>query len=211
MDVTSVLNSIKTAADALEEKPRLESRISELSREVDSLAAHNAGLESNIINYKSTIDSLNEKVRSLEVERDQAQFRTLELEDAHSNLARTLRSIGVDIGNAVLAIDPPKPEPVPEPVAIADAPVSVGQPAQEWSGSPDPQSPDTHWLNDATGQRVPASPAPSAPTPETPTLKYTGLTWSQAREKYGNVGPDAVTYVQSVWLENGGTMENWHK
>lgn len=181
MDVSSVLNSIKTAADALEEKPRLESRISELSREVDALAAHNAGLESNIINYKSTIDSLNEKVRSLEVERDQAQFRVETMEKHYHNLAAAIQFAADELALSNRSLYPPAPEPTPKPVAVADAPVTEGQPA-----SP-----------------------PFAPTPETPTMKYTGLTWSQAREKYGN-GVDGVTYRQDVWLDNGGTEENWH-
>lgn len=44
----------------------------------------------------------------------------------------------------------------------------------EWSGSPDPDSPDTHWIDDATGERVDAvtgerTPPPCAPGRHTDT------------------------------------------
>lgn len=186
--VNDVLSAIRSASEALEREPALNAQITSLKQEVDRHAAHNAGLESNIISYKSTIESLNERVRSLEVERDQAQFRTLELEDSFASLRE---AIGHANQNACQQMDKLFPRP-PEPVAEQSSPVAEPHPFEGSGGG----------MSQPIGEQVPASP-PSTPNPEssstsqpTPTAdpvgftglseadvkppgKYEGLTWSQ--------------------------------
>ena len=117
--VQDILSSITTAAQALEEKPRLESRIAELERSLNSSQEHNQGLEQNIANYKSQIEQLNSKVRSLEVERDQAQFRTLELEDTIHKALEGINATRSIVDRMRTELDPPKPQPEPQVVEQA--------------------------------------------------------------------------------------------
>lgn len=39
-------------------------------------------------------------------------------------------------------------------------PLPTVGPLAQWSGSPDPNDPDNFWIDDATGQRIPAQPEP---------------------------------------------------
>src|SRR5258706_9012077 len=82
-----------------------------LSRAQDTIAAR----ETAIISYKQQIDDLHAKVRSLEVERDDASFRVLEAEDTAHSILTQARNAQATLAEVIAKLDPPKPEPVKEP------------------------------------------------------------------------------------------------
>lgn len=180
--VQDILSSITTAAQALEEKPRLESRIAELERSLNSSQEHNQGLEQNIANYKSQIDQLNDKVRSLEVERDQAQFRILELEDANHRAVQTMREGHDKLLIALGLIDPPKPEPEPQVVEQA------------------PQAEPS--LEEAIAYGFPSDAGPTSPVDPTPTKSFEPAPGPYKGKTYMSV-PGYVSRWD--WYEGGGT------
>lgn len=116
LDVHSVLTSIKEAADAYERLPQLETQISDLNLDLAKAQGHAMGLESNIIGYKSQIEELNAKVRSLEVERDDASFRALEADDNAHNILTLVQNAASALDQVIEKLDPPKPLLDPMPV-----------------------------------------------------------------------------------------------
>src|SRR6266576_986253 len=86
----------------------------ELSQAKDTIAAR----ETAIISYKQQIEDLHTKVRSLEVERDDASFRVLEAEDTAHSILTQARNAQATLAEVISKLDPPKPEPVKEPEPI---------------------------------------------------------------------------------------------
>ncbi len=83
----------------------------DLSRAQDTIAAR----ETAIISYKQQIEDLHAKVRSLEVERDDASFRVLEAEDTAHSILTQARNAQATLAEVISKLDPPKPELVKEP------------------------------------------------------------------------------------------------
>src|SRR5258707_6209315 len=116
--VANFVHDLVAMAKAMEENPVLQDQIEVLNTKLDSAQAHNQQLELNILSYKQQIDDLQAKVRSLEVERDDASFRTMEVEDKLNSTLTDLSSI-LTIGERIYTrLAPPKPEPAVEPEPI---------------------------------------------------------------------------------------------
>lgn len=124
MNITELMKELAAGQEARERIPTLEKSMADIIAASDKLATHNQALETNIIGYKQSISDLTAKVRSLEVERDDAGFRELEAADKLNTLLQAVRGAWVDVNNAAVAVDPPKPEPTPLPL-VPDAPVSL--------------------------------------------------------------------------------------
>lgn len=128
LSVSDLMRELQAGEEARAAIPRLESAAAEYLRQMNAAQAHNGALESNIANYKLTIADLNAKIARLEVERDDAGFRELETQDKLNVLLNVIRSVQHDVGEAVLHIDPPKPEPVAQqPVQDAAVPMTEAQ------------------------------------------------------------------------------------
>ena len=113
--VGNFVTDLVEMARAMEELPRVQADLDRVSCQRNEAQAHSQQLEMNIIGYKDEITALHAKVRSLEVERDDASFRTLEAEDdIHTTLA-SLETIEGVVAKLKLILDPPKPQPEPEP------------------------------------------------------------------------------------------------
>src|SRR6266403_5592227 len=95
----------------------------DLSHAQDTIAAR----ETAIISYKQQIEDLHAKVRSLEVERDDASFRVLEAEDTAHSILTQARNAQATLAEVISKLDPPKPQPEPEP--FPQAAPSEPQPA----------------------------------------------------------------------------------
>src|SRR6266404_7716803 len=95
----------------------------DLSQAQDTIAAR----ETAIISYKQQIEDLHAKVRSLEVERDDASFRVLEAEDTAHSILTQARNAQATLAEVISKLDPPKPQPEPEP--FPQAAPSEPQPA----------------------------------------------------------------------------------
>lgn len=116
--VGNFVQDLVEMAKAVETVPILQGELETTKQKLDEAERHNQGLEQNIISYKSQIEDLQSKVRSLEVERDDASFRVLESED----LAHKALSFAKQAESAAAAVmsllDPPKPEPELQPQAV---------------------------------------------------------------------------------------------
>ncbi len=114
--VANFVHDLVAMAKAMEENPVLQDQIEALKAQLGQAQDHNAGLEVNIISYKQQIDDLQAKVRSLEVERDDASFRVLEAEDKAATLLYQAQTVRDTAQRMINLIQPPKPEPVVEQV-----------------------------------------------------------------------------------------------
>lgn len=114
--VSNFVHDLVAMAQATERLPQLEDEVATLYRRLQDAEAHNRGLELNIIGYKDQIDQLHSKVRSLEVERDEASFRVMEVETRAADAFAALDGIKAHFVNAMNALQPPKPEPVVEEI-----------------------------------------------------------------------------------------------
>src|SRR6266404_8854489 len=164
--VANFVHDLVAMAKAMEENPILQDQIEALKAQLGQAQNHNAGLEVNIISYKQQIDDLQAKVRSLEVERDDASFRTMEVEDKLNSTLVDLSSI-LRIGERIhTRLAPPEPEPIKEPEPVQAPTGEVLQPSHPFTpitggegvGSQiEPTSPD-----------APQGQSESPPTPTTP-------------------------------------------
>ena len=123
--VGNFIHDLVAMAQAMERVPQLESELDQIKADRDKAQSHSQALELHIIEYKATIDDLQSKVRSLEVERDDASFRTMEVEDTlHATLVQARQA--QDYINSVIAkLDPPKPEPEPVQEGVLEPVVST--------------------------------------------------------------------------------------
>lgn len=124
VNLSDLMKELQAGEEARAAVPALQSRIEDLSFQRDRAQKHNQGLEENIIDYKRAIDDLTSKVRSLEVERDDAGFRELEAQDKLNRLLEAARAAISNLWNDVTSIDPPAPTP-PAPSPVQDAPMPV--------------------------------------------------------------------------------------
>ena len=211
--VQDVLSAITEASAALNREPQLQSRIAELERSLNQSQSHAQELETRIIGYKSNIDHLNEKVRSLEVERDDMGFRELEASDKLDALRMVVNSF---MANAESHM--PKPvevkqdEPVIEPIPVASAATgSYSNPSPEPLQPPNPieatgqsesplsSSATTTKVSETAGAPVPATPSESAPS----TKPYEGKTHTEV------FGDHKYHISFSEWLAGGGSENGW--
>src|SRR6266446_7028382 len=146
----------------------------DLSHAQDTIAAR----ETAIISYKQQIEDLHARVRSLEVERDDASFRVLEAEDTAHSILTQARNAQATLAEVISKLDPPKPEPVKEPepalpqaihsefppqVDDPNLPVFHSDAAQGQSEASPTQAPTTQSGLGETPS--PVSPSPSEPFP----------------------------------------------
>src|SRR6266403_4405657 len=161
----------------------------DLSHAQDTIAAR----ETAIISYKQQIEDLHAKVRSLEVERDDASFRVLEAEDTAHSILTQARNAQATLAEVISKLDPPKPEPVKEPEPVlpqavpiqsyeeahppAFEPIPHGTGAGAWSGQGSPTPPDAPQgqseapptLAPTTPSGLGETPSPVSPSPSEPT------------------------------------------
>ena len=184
--VANFVHDLVAMAKAMEENPVLQEQIEALKAQLSQAQDHTAGLEVNIISYKQQIDDLQAKVRSLEVERDDASFRTMEVEDKLNTTLVDLSSI-LRIGERIhTRLAPPKPEPVIEPEAerIVD----------HYDGDKYTHSTTGDWTTPVDTGGVPAHPPAAEPNREG--LEYDKATDAWYPKAVETVPPD-VTQGQS--------------
>lgn len=112
--VGNFVQDLVEMAKAVEQVPILQAELNETVKGLENALSHNQGLESNIIGYKAQIEDLQAKVRSLEVERDDASFRVLEAEDITASVLNSAKVAQAGLDAIIAKLDPPKPQPEPE-------------------------------------------------------------------------------------------------
>lgn len=110
MSVTDIIAELSRTAELAAKVPDLERTTADLTHKVEQEQRHNQGLEENITSYKRQIEELTNKVRSLEVERDDYGFRQMQAEDTVEKLRKVLGNLTNEVGDALRASEKPKPE-----------------------------------------------------------------------------------------------------
>jgi len=128
--VGNFVRDLVEMAQATERVPQLEEEIASMRKALSEALDHNAGLEVNIISYKQQIDDLQAKVRSLEVERDDASFRVMEAEDVATSTLLKAKDAQVILNDLITKLEPPKPvlEPQALPSETVDQPSIYSDP-----------------------------------------------------------------------------------
>lgn len=138
--VHDIIAELNAGEEARRKVPELEAAIASMNGSVNTLSNHNQALELKCMDYRNEIDALRSKVRSLEVERDDAGFRELEATDKLATLLRVVRAATNNLDETADGFDPadslfekhyqervkregafheqasPKPEPVTVPI-----------------------------------------------------------------------------------------------
>jgi hypothetical protein len=118
-----LISSFRQAAEALEKLPQLQESHSQKEAALAQATEYNTHLLSTIETLTTSINELKGRVRSLEVERDDAGFRELEAKDKLEALLRTLSAVA---GTASAAVKEHTPQPeVIEPSAAAEVETKV--------------------------------------------------------------------------------------
>lgn len=199
--VNDFIGQIAEAYAALQAKPELEREIARLRDQHRADGDTIADLEFRIHAKNEELEAASNTRRSLEVERDQAQFQVLELEERLHNIANYIsdaRGILADVmdvpltkAKAQTVVEKPTP---PEPVHVEQSyPYSfVGQ-------SDTPLSATTHSDTTPSPVESPAHPTESAagsPDESAPKL----------RPYEGKFYHDMIDYIPRYqWIEGGGT------
>src|SRR5258708_26629461 len=104
-NISGFLNSIAEAKRAFDAEPEYQQRIAELERDKQRLGETVASRELRIHTLKQDQETLTQRLRSAEVERDDAGFRALEESDRVSNLLTLMRQFVSDGLKAISAIE----------------------------------------------------------------------------------------------------------
>ena len=104
-NISGFLNSIAEAKRAFDAEPEYQSRIAELERDKQRLGETVASRELRIHQLKQDQETLTQRLRSAEVERDDAGFRALEEADRVSALLTLMRQFVGDGLKAISAVE----------------------------------------------------------------------------------------------------------
>lgn len=113
-NINSFVGDLVAMAQAVEELPKVQAELDRAKKTIEEYAQSVQDRELAIFHYKLEIDGLNTKVRSLEVERDDASFRVLEAEDVAASTLTQARDMQASLVTLITRLDPPKPQPEPE-------------------------------------------------------------------------------------------------
>ena len=214
-DLVEMAKATEQLPQALADNERLKAALDASSQQVQDR-------ELAISRYKEEIESLQAKVRSLEVERDDASFRVMEAEDhAHATLA-TARAIQEHLNGMIGQLDPPKPQPEPvheavksieevqqEPVAPATEPVPV--PTDRSGDVPNWAGPQGQSVADPTATSSQPSMSHTASIAESGDTSPVHSDTPPPGRYSGKRYFDHPYYVSLAgWLAEGGTEEDYN-
>jgi len=105
-DFAAMIAAMNAGVQAQARVPELEAHVRDLQAKLDAAQAHNQGLEQNGAAYRVQIANLNDKVRSLVVERDDVSFREMETRDHLDRMLKVVRGIEQSLGDHADSLDP---------------------------------------------------------------------------------------------------------
>ena len=155
--MTSLVSDLVEMAKAVELLPQVQAELDRARETIDHRGQHIEQLELKAHAYKQEIETLHSTIRSLEVARDDAELRFLELDEHATAVTRSLRDMQVALGQAVVLLSPPKAHPEPEPINphANEPPLEVKKPqvgSEEWSRE---YNAETERMVSAQGQSEP--------------------------------------------------------
>lgn len=114
-NINSFVGDLVEMARAMEELPDVKAKLTSANSFIDDLAKTVQERELRIIELKAEIDRQAHAITTLEVARDDAELRFLEVEDASSKVTNSLRAMAASMGSCIDMLDPPKPQPAALP------------------------------------------------------------------------------------------------
>jgi hypothetical protein len=219
--VGNFVTDLVEMAKATERLPLVEQELEVAKATAEAMRVTVQTLELRAIDRKEEIDRLHARIRELEVSRDDAELRFLELDEKATIVTRRLGAImssfedaRLEVSTAIGFLSPPKPEPQPEPVAeVVQSIIEVEAPkpepvyVQEWQmdhtqgqsvADPIATDPSVGTQSQSVSSETVQPKVDASPSPERG--KYSGLRYY-----------DHQYYVPlSSWLAGGGTEEDYH-
>lgn len=176
------IGSLVEMAEAYRELPKVQAELSDARGELFKSREDVASREVHIIKLKAEIEQLQSTVRSLEVERDDAQFHALEADDRTQRALDFIKATFGNAGTLIQALEPPRATPAqpmdtpsamtmpvndPEPEGLhTTQPVGQSEPLPSASADTAPQNVNTEQSDAFSSATSPASEVASAhPTP----------------------------------------------
>jgi hypothetical protein len=223
---SNFIREIAEAYQALEILPQREERIRALEAQSIADGERIARLEKRLIDRHNEMETLQARIRSLEVERDDASFRELVAQDQAASAVGTLRTLFSNVGEALKALQPPEAmvterpleSSVPSPVEAA--PTGSSEPTPEGgepiiSGTPNIDSQTT--LGESAADPIMDAPTgaiqeSAGQSPVTHSDAGTTITESSPVKPHGPYHGlcyfDVPGYISlPEWIEGGGTQE----
>lgn len=199
--VSSFVHDLVTMAQATEQLPQLQAECERLKTEVEAYAQQVQRLELKLLARNDDIEGLNSRIRSLEVERDDASFRELEAidkVDAVKNVVESIQAQAETLKEKLF----PKPMELkiePEPVK-AEAPVELPK-ASDWVPSQGQSEVDP--TVQSTASSIEPASVSSPPVAETTSASSASQTTSIYSNRYYIDYPGWVS--REDWKAGGGT------
>lgn len=222
-NVGNFVHDLVEMAKAMETLPQVQEELDRAKSQIENYAKQVQDRELSIINYKDQIEALNAKVRSLEVERDDASFRVMEAEDLNHVILNLARSASIDLAAMISKLDPPKPEPEKIEEQAVQFP-NEGQLGDKFSSDPTvgtgQQETAVHSIpvasQDAGTIGTGTTSVEEAPKSDAnPTQTYSGTASDNghlaSKGPYeGNLYHDMPHYIPlDEWVAGGGTESNY--
>lgn len=139
--IQEIMTALSEGEAAKARVPELEAHLKAMQSNIDALARHNQELELRAKAREAVIADQLSSISKLREERDDASFQGLEAQDKLTTFAKAVGNAWGGIGNALNAVNPPKPEPIVEPVKDQADPLPTGSTQPEpMAGLPKDQS-----------------------------------------------------------------------
>ena len=234
--MTSLVSDLVEMAKAVERLPLVEHELDRANTMIEDYAKTIQRLEIKAHERNVEIETLHSTIRELEVARDDAELRFLELDEHATAVTRSLGDMQAALGQAVALLSPPKPQPEPEPINphanepplpvspalhVEDQKPSVG--SEEWSRQYNAETETMKAFSEGQSEPDPLPQPPISNTSEGYTVEHGGT--GTIESEHGNsaqsseppVGPysgkryiDGPHYVgYNDWLDGGGTEADY--
>ncbi len=224
----SFIGSLVEMAKAYEELPGVKYNLDLANSTIQHYADTVREREESILRLKAKIETLNAKVRSTEVERDDAELRFLEADERTNRALDFIKNTFGNAGSLIQALEPPKPVAEPIPTYTEDpldqraadptqAPVNLtGTGTESGVSSSDPTFSGSSVNIDSVGVGQSADPLPTSGASSTESgagldAETAGATLIAEPGPYsGLLYRNVPGYIPlQVWLDDGGTKENY--
>lgn len=214
----NITQSFIDMVEAYKAKPELESQIKQLRDDVEFFE-RNLRIEENITsNLKAEIERLNTSLSEVKKERDDAMFRSLELEDKFSGIEKLL-GVAERLEQArqlehQATVDAMTPKPLVEAAVVTEQGSTIVEPS--YTGPIDPvvvspqgQSENRPTVTDSAEVLIEQPTTTSKDGPETLTPSETSLDWDRndSKQYLNKPWSDKPWWVTpGEWYDAGGNM-----
>ena len=214
----NITQSFIDMVEAYKAKPELESQIKQLRDDVEFFE-RNLRIEENITsNLKAEIERLNTSLTEVKKERDDAMFRSLELEDKFSGIEKLLGvAERVEAARQLehkATVDAMTPKPLVEAAVVTEQGSTIVEPS--YTGPIDPvvvspqgQSENRPTVTDSAEVLIEQPTTTSKDGPETQTPSETSLDWDRndSKQYAGKPWSEKPWWITpGEWYDAGGMM-----